>query len=194
MYLVVYICFAVLLKRSKLKRTLLFSMTTPFLLVVLVYSSLLFINAVPIKSTDLSKININGYYGHQKIPDDVIQSDFKKMKHKAYEHAGHTYDLFFLHLDDTLQIKIYNGGEDKGKIYSITAYASDAGYVNSIDNLEIGKSSFDQVVNKFGTNYRNVYYNEIYSKIIVYEDKGNKISLRLSFTDNQLRAVILQSL
>jgi hypothetical protein len=169
-------------------------MTLPGLLMILVYSSILFLNNFPIKSTDLSKVSINGYYVHQKISDDVIQSDFDKFKHRTYEYAQDTYILFFLQLDDTLQIKIYNNGNAKGKIFSIAAYASDAGYVNKIDDLEIGKSSFDQAVNRFGTNYRNVYFNEIYDKVIVYEDKTNKISLILSFTDNQLRAVRLHSL
>jgi hypothetical protein len=169
-------------------------MTVPFILAILVYSLLLFINVIPIKSTDLLKVSINGYYIHQKISDNVIQSDFDKLKHRTYEYTRDTYDLFFLHSDDTLQIKIYDSGNAKGEILSIAAYDSDAGYVNKIDDLEIGKSSFDQVVNRFKTNYRNVYFNEIYDKVIVYEDKANKISLRLSFTDNQLRAVILHSL
>jgi hypothetical protein len=73
---------------------LLISLIVPVLLAVLVYSLLLFINVIPIKSTDLSKVSINGYFIHQKISDDMIQSDFDKLKHRTYEYTRETYDLF----------------------------------------------------------------------------------------------------
>ena len=181
-------------KNGKYKKPLLIGLAIPLLIIAIVYPSLLLLNALPVKSTDLSKTNIKGYQVHQKIEDEFIQPDFYISPYEVYEHDD-ICDFYNLHPNDnSLQIMIYKKGDRKGHVFSLTAYASEMGNINRLGDLEVGNSKFDQVVNKYGGNYRNVRFSTVYSKVIQYEDKINKISLRLCFINDQLECAILKSL
>jgi hypothetical protein len=192
-YLFGYIGIAVFLKKSKLKKILLITVPMPILLAVLAYLFVSFLNVIPIRSTDLSDITINGYYVYQKMSDDEIQSNFKKLKYETYE-TDDPYDYLFPQTSDSMRIQIYNSGEKKGEIVSIYAFATNVNNVNKVGDLELGKDGFEQVVNQLGTNYRNLYFIDGFSKIIIYEDKENRIGLNLYFSNDYLGSVRLTTL
>ena len=190
LYIIGYICFTVFLKKGKLKLFILAGYSVPIVLVIVAFISVFLTYNLPIKSTDLSGTNINGYQVHQKISDEFVQSDLYKSKYEVYTHDD-ICDLFHLHTDDSLQIMLYKG---TGQVFSITAYPSESGYTNQVDDLILGKSTYGQVVEKYGSNYRNIYFSDTFHKVIIYEDSINKLRLVLCFVDSTIRCVVLESL
>ncbi|MCL2082344.1 MAG: hypothetical protein FWH04_03785 [Oscillospiraceae bacterium] len=142
---------------------------------------------LPIKNTELKEVSVNGFFVGQildKIPKDFVQID-------------NTGDLTTYEIEGTNLLHMILSDRDN-KVTSIHSYYQDEKKEShllapSIDNLVVGKSSYNEVLDTYGNNYNKMLFSDAWEQVIIFKDSNAKLKLKCCFNGNILVCAFLEA-